>query len=196
MSDFNISALWAELYGRIKRIRQGATPEQMQKVNQNTLDIRVLYGTTEHILDVIPEDTSAQDPLVKRSQVVGLNPVTISFALAPVSIHTIASVIREYVTLNDITMDFSIALRKASTLKYDMYRVSHIQKEPGTSLLLRFTDVSLTVDSVNVHEIVMNYNPLEEEPTARDRTIEITNNGLIINDTTDITSYDSLIIYK
>lgn len=107
MSRADPAAIWAELMGKISRIRGGATPEQQYQISKNAQDIHVLYGVTESIQDLIPEGTSVSDPLVRASQVPGVLTKTIDTSSCASISEAIALLVAE-IDLSKVTLNTTI----------------------------------------------------------------------------------------
>lgn len=67
---FDIPAMWCELTEKIRKIKAGATPAQAAQINENRQNIAILYGVTESIQNLIPEDASVDNQLATMADIV------------------------------------------------------------------------------------------------------------------------------
>lgn len=67
---FDIPAMWCELTEKIRKIKAGATPAQAAQINENRQNIAILYGVTESIQDLIPEDASTENQLATMADII------------------------------------------------------------------------------------------------------------------------------
>lgn len=67
---FDIPAMWCELTEKIRKIKAGATPAQAAQINENRQNIAILYGVTESIQNLIPEDASVENQLATMADIV------------------------------------------------------------------------------------------------------------------------------